>query len=133
MLALIKVDCLVTQCCQGMVLGVTADGVEVRFPSQIAEMVDFLILCVVLFLLSRAPKRRGKIFPLFLILYGSNRFVLNLLREEMTQTEYWLPIGNLWSAIAMVVGIVWLLILHNRDLDRQLAAIRKQKESSVEE
>jgi hypothetical protein len=43
-----------------------------------------------------------------------------------------LPIGNLWSVIAVVAGVLWLLILHNRDLDRQFAEIRQQKELSVE-
>ena len=96
MLALMKVQCLIFNCCKGRVLSVDASGTEIRFPSQIVELVFALLLMIVLVLLLRNKINTGKIYPYYMVFYGTGRFMLNLLRE--TSPFIWiLPAGNFWS------------------------------------
>ena len=110
MLAVMKVQCIVNGCCWGRILCINAAGEEIRFPSQIVEMAVALILVVVLILMMRNPKNHGKIYPFYMILYGSSRFVLNLLRET-TDFIWILPAGNVWSIVSIAAGLLWLYIL----------------------
>lgn len=113
MLALMKVMCFVTGCCKGKILFTNVHGNNVRFPSQIVELICALLILVVLMLLMRNVKNHGKIYPWFMIIYGSSRFVLNLFRQ--TIPFIWnLPIGNIWSVVSTIIGIVWLLILQKK-------------------
>lgn len=122
MLALMKVECVVTGCCKGKILYETAAGEVVRFPSQIAEMINALFLMVLLMIIMRKQKNRGRIYPWFMVLYGITRFGWNLLRE--TKPFVWvLPAGNFWSLIAIVIGVLWLLI--DREKDMELKAFDK--------
>lgn len=107
MLVLMKVLCLMEGCCGGRVLFVTSLGAEVRFPSQLAELINAFILCVVLLVLSYKKERRGTIYPWYLLLYGVTRFVLNFFRDVWTDT--WMPMGTLWSICAFCIGLGLLL------------------------
>lgn len=113
MLMVMKVHCMIFNCCKGRILFENLAGEAVRFPSQIVELLAALALMVVLIRLMRDEKNRGKIYPLFMILYGVSRFVLNLCRET-TPFVWILPAGNFWSLIAIVIGIVWLLALKGK-------------------
>ena len=108
MLAIMKFQCLRDGCCRGRVLYTGADGVPVVFPSQIAELINALLVMAILMLLSRNEKHRGKIFGWYMMLYGVSRFALNLLREENTVFAIGLPAGNVWSILAVVVGAAWM-------------------------
>lgn len=110
-LGILKVDCLISGCCRGIVLYQKENGDAVRFPSQIIEFVVALILVVVLLFLSRKENNRGKIYPLTLVLYGLTRFVLNLFRDDWDRTKelgLLIPLGNIWALIAIIVGVLWL-------------------------
>lgn len=109
-LALVKIQCLKDKCCQGMVLYINENKEYVRFPSQIVEMIDFFLICIVLFLLSSRKKMRGKIFPCFLILYGASRFVLDFFRSIEEPYAMGLSAGSFWSLIAFCAGVVWLTL-----------------------
>ena len=110
MLALMKVQCNICHCCVGRVLSIDAAGAEIRFPSQLVELVFALLIMVMLMRLMRKKENVGKIYPIYMISYGASRFVLNLLRE--TSPFIWiLPAGNFWSLVAIAVGVIWLLVL----------------------
>lgn len=106
MLALMKVQCLMTGCCKGIVLRETADGV-MRFPSQIIEMLAALALMCVLLFFMKQQKKRGVVYPWFMVLYGITRFILNLFRET-TPFIWILPAGNFWALISVAIGIIWI-------------------------
>lgn len=111
-LAVLKVQCIVEGCCAGIILYLNKENMYIRFPSQIAEFFCALILTAILMYLSLKKKYRGRIYPITLILYGSTRFVLNLFRDDWTRTQAMnlvMPLGNIWSLVAVVVGVVWLL------------------------
>lgn len=116
MLALMKVQCVVTGCCKGKVLYETTAGEVVRFSSQISEMITALLLMVLLMVIMRNEKNHGKIYPWFMVLYGITRFGWNLLRE--TKPFVWvLPAGNFWSLIAIAIGVLWMLIDRKKDME----------------
>lgn len=122
-LALLKVQCLVEGCCQGITLFMNSDYVYVRFPSQIVEFVVALILVVVLLVLSHNKANRGRIYPMTLVMYGMARFVLNFLRDDWDRAHNMnlpIPIGNIWSIIAVAIGVTWLMMVR-----------RKQKNSAI--
>lgn len=112
-LAVLKIQCIMEGCCQGIILYVNEAHMYVRFPSQIVEFVCALILTAVLLVLSYNIKYRGRIYPITLILYGSTRFILNLFRDDWGRAEQMnlpLPIGNFWSLAAVIIGVTWLII-----------------------
>lgn len=114
MLALMKVHCLISGCCKGRLLWTTAEGADIIFPSREAELVVALLIFLVLFLWARKEKMVGTLYGWFLILYGSTRFVLNIFRQAWVEKTMLLPIGNIWSIVAVVIGLVWILLLQRR-------------------
>ena len=111
MLAILKMQCAVNGCCVGILLTITADGTYIRFPSQIIELLNALVLMVMLLWLIRKGTWQGRIYPIYMLLYGITRFILNLLRD----TEPFLlglPAGNFWSLVAIVIALIWLRLAH---------------------
>lgn len=111
MLAILKMQCAVNGCCVGILLTITADGTYIRFPSQIIELLNALVLMAMLLWLIRKGTWQGRIYPIYMLLYGITRFILNLLRD----TEPFLlglPAGNFWSLVAIVIALIWLRLAH---------------------
>lgn len=110
MLVIMKVQCYLSGCCGGRVLWVNELGQNVVFPSQLAELVNALVLMVILLLLSRREKNRGLMYPIYMLLYGASRLVLNYLREQNTPFALGLPAGAFWSVCAIALGTVLLFL-----------------------
>lgn len=111
-LGVLKIQCMLAGCCEGILLYINEDRIYVRFPSQKVEFICALALTAVLLVLSRKQKYRGRIYPITLVLYGISRFVLNLFRNDWRRAESMnliLPLGNIWSLIAVIIGIIWLV------------------------
>ncbi|MBQ7670615.1 MAG: prolipoprotein diacylglyceryl transferase [Clostridia bacterium] len=109
MLAINKINCIRTNCCKGMVIGEDSNGNEIRFPSQIVELVAALAIMAILIYFMSKEKFRKEMYPAFLVIYGVVRFGLNLLRE--TSPFVWiLPAGNFWSLVAIAAGILWIAV-----------------------
>lgn len=126
MLVAMKYMCLDNRCCGGRVLMQLSNGGTLRFPSQIVEGCQGIILTVLLVWLSYKEKNRGKVYGWFLLLYGASRFVLNFFRDDQTPFLAWLPIGSIWSLIAVFVGALWIT-------DRQLAIIKRPQDAKDSE
>lgn len=131
-LALVKIQCLRDGCCQGMVLHVNEDNLYVRFPSQIVEMIVFLILSAILMHISADPNKRKTVFPWFLILYGATRFGLDFLRDSSTSYALGLSAGSFWSLWAFGIGLVALLVLCKKNQRVCDKAITSKESVSVE-
>lgn len=108
MLILMKYQCLVDGCCAGRFLYVNAEGIAVVFPSQLVETANAVVIMVILVCLALNLKNRGKIYPWYLLLYGASRFVLNWFREDTDPLLMGLPAGNLWSLIAVFIGVLYV-------------------------
>ena len=102
-LVLMKIQCNISGCCFGRILWYRDNGRPVRFPSQIVEMLVGIILLFVLMKIIESEKHRKYVYAWFLLLYGSTRFFLNLLRD----TEPFvlgMSAGCFWSLIACLIG-----------------------------
>ena len=109
MLAVLKMDCMVNNCCSGMYM----DRLGFVFPSQIVEMITILLIMVVLLVMEHKGKK-DVLYGWYLILYGSTRFILNWFRDGITPFALGLPAGNFWSIVAVAAGIMWLYIIKNK-------------------
>lgn len=107
MLAVMRLQCLYFGCCGGRVL-FQMGGNDVVFPNQLSEIVTVLVITVILLRLGKQEKYHGKLYPLYLIIYGSVRFCLNWLRAETEAFIWFLPAGNFWALVAITVGLCWL-------------------------
>ena len=115
----------VTDAPWGVVFGGAA-GPLPRHPSQLYEaLLEGLVLFVVLYLLSRKvpPRPRGTLFGLFLVLYGSFRFLVEFVRQPDAQLGYlwggWLTMGQLLSVPLIVAGVVVLTYAWRKRLPEQ--------------
>lgn len=114
MLALLKIKCFFDGCCKGKVIYVV-DTLEIRFPSQMIEMLTVLGVFVFLLVLIRKGKYAYQIYAWYMVGYGITRFGLNLLRE--TEPFVWiLPAGNFWALISSVIGVIWIVICKRKKL-----------------
>jgi len=105
MLAFMKVDCLISDCCIGKYL----PTLGFQFPSQIVEMLTILIIMLVLLHFERDARNRNMLYAYYLILYGATRFALNWFRYGIKPFVWILPAGNFWSIVAIIVGLLWLI------------------------
>lgn len=113
MLTMMRVNCLRSGCCSGRYLCTVAQ-VDVHFPSQIVEGVTVLVIAYVLWCWTvDYPHRRGQLYGWYLVLYGTTRFVLNFLRAEW-QSPTRIPMGTVWSVIAVGLGALWLFLAARR-------------------
>ena len=99
----LKIQCRITGCCYGKILAYQENGRPIRFPSQIVEMIVAIILLFVLMKILKSEKQQKYIYAWFLLLYGSTRFFLNLLRDT---EPFILGIsgGCFWSLVSCVIG-----------------------------
>lgn len=112
MLVIMKVHCIIGDCCIGRILYETDSGKVIRFPSRLAELLAALVLGGILLVLSKKDKYKAIGYPMYLILYGCVRFALNILRDEWVTTDMVLPYGNIWSLVAIAVGGLWIFLVN---------------------
>ena len=120
-MALLRFNCLKSGCCGGRIL-----FGSVRFPSQMVELVVGLGLAALfVYWIYRTPRRHGLIYPWFMALYGAIRSVLNLLRQEWVdylELDNPFPRGMIWSALSLVIGLLWLWLAYRRQKKEQTNA-----------
>ncbi len=100
-----------TDAAWGVIFGGTA-GMLPRHPTQLYEaFLEGIVIFVVLYLLSRAnpPRPQGTFLGLFLMMYGSFRFLIEFVREPDAHLGYlwagWVTMGQLLSLPLIAIGI----------------------------
>ena len=114
MLSVMKINCLIAGCCYGKIVGYADDNSPIRFPSQIVEGICAVIIMVVLLIILKKKKMKNKLFPLFMVIYGVTRFILNLFRETV-EVAFGMAFGNIWSIVAIIIGTIWIAIAIYRE------------------
>lgn len=115
MLAIMKIMCIASGCCSGRILFVTISGDNVRFPSQIVELAVAVLIFIIIMVMGWKMTNKGTLYPWYLILYGTTRFLLNFLREEWALYDGgMIPLGTVWSIVSVIAGVMWLCIIHKR-------------------
>lgn len=131
MFSVMKVNCYVSGCCGGRVLSIGANSIAVTFPSQLVEAGVTVLLISVLLFLEYKGKTKNRLYPISMLSYGVLRFVLNWFRLPGATFVLGMQKGTFWSVIAIVIGILWLMILRNKELDEQLARLQQERVSIV--
>lgn len=119
MLILMKVNCYIEGCCEGYILRYDATGVPIRFPSQIVECINALILYIVLLVFMKNDKFHNTVYYWYMILYGFSRFILNFFRET-TPFIWFLSAGHFWSLVSIAIGTLLLVFAKNKNKNKQL-------------
>ena len=95
-----RLNCIFSGCCLGKVIPGT-DGI--RWPTREIELVLYVVLYIVLRNKIRKKHFEGKLYPIYMISYGTFRFIVEFFRESEHDFG-WFHISHLWSLIAMAVG-----------------------------
>ena len=100
-------------------------GPEPRHPSALYEFVlEGVVLFVVLWWVSRKPQTQGLISGLFLLLYGTFRFIVEFVRLPDPQLGFiafdWLTMGQLLTVPMLAAGA--LLVITARRSQRTMGA-----------
>jgi phosphatidylglycerol:prolipoprotein diacylglycerol transferase len=85
-----------------------------RHPSQLYQFaLEGVVMFLVLWWVSRKPRRRGVISGLFLVLYGSFRILVEFFREPDAQLGFialgWVTMGQLLSLPMVALGVVLMI------------------------
>ena len=109
----------------GVVFGGAA-GLMPRHPSQLYEaLLEGAVIFCVLYALSRRvpPRPRGTFLGVFLLMYGTFRFLVEFVREPDAQLGYlwggWLTMGQVLSVPLIIGGILVLIYAAKRKLPQQ--------------
>ncbi len=110
---LARINCLISGCCGAIPIGPSA----IRLPIREVEMVLNAV-----YLLIAAPKvykgkTTGRVYPIYLIVYGIYRFVIEFVREEgdtILGIER-LHLAHVWSLISIAAGIIILAIMAKKE------------------
>ncbi len=121
MLSIMKMDCLMNDCCIGRYI----PAIHMVFPSQIVESIAGLLIMGALLLIAH-KKKNASLYPWYLIIYGAVRFGLNGFRFGLTPFMLGLSNGHFWSVVSIVIGVIWIFAVKNKD--RENGKTRKQKQ-----
>jgi phosphatidylglycerol:prolipoprotein diacylglycerol transferase len=93
-----------------------------RHPSQLYEaLLEGLVLFVVLWVYSRKPRPTMAVSGLFLVGYGTFRFLIEFVREPDAQLGYlawgWVTMGQVLSVPMVLLGLFLMSWAHRRRLD----------------
>jgi phosphatidylglycerol:prolipoprotein diacylglycerol transferase len=101
--AVARLGCFCAGCCYGVQL-----HTGVRFPSPLAEA-GYCAIWLLIFLIGRPERKfRGRLFPIYMILYSAGRFILEFFRGDESR-GVWILSTSQWIAIVLIaVAIVWL-------------------------
>ncbi|NOY15962.1 MAG: prolipoprotein diacylglyceryl transferase [Gammaproteobacteria bacterium] len=118
----------VTDVSWGMVFPLA--GTMPRHPSQLYEAaLEGLVLFVVLWVYSSAPRPVARVSGLFLVLYGSFRFIVEFTREPDYYLGFvaldWMTMGQVLSLPMIVFGLLIMWLSGNQRLDYKGEASKK--------
>ena len=117
-MAIGKIACFCAGCCYGIewkggMYNYTTNKVE--FPVQLLECFVGLVITAVLFFYLTKRKGKGRAYPLYMILYGSTRFMTEFLRGDHLANWLGMKPYQVLCLIAVFIGAVWLFIIRLLD------------------
>lgn len=100
-----KINCYIVGCCSGN----DFYNSMIPIPLQLLEGLLIFVILLILLLAEKILKNKNNVFPIYLVLYGIVRFVLNYYRKDIA-VFYILPAGNFWSIISVMTGLFLVII-----------------------
>ncbi len=117
MLAVMKLNCLRSGCCGGILLYTSDAGKEIHFPSQIAELLIAFAIMMFLLKFEEKSENGGLSYPIFLLVYGILRFTANFFRKDLVPLVWIIPGGHLWSLVSIIIGAFSFIYIKKRKND----------------
>ena len=115
-----RFNCFYEGCCDGMIF---SNGI--KFPAREIEAMVF-VFCIIIFItLNSKNKLKGLGQPIFLISYGSVRFIVEFFKANYHLYIESIPIhiSHIWTTITLIIGIVYLIIQIKKNRKEQLFTI----------
>ena len=107
-LLLARINCLFAGCCKGRLI---SEGSALCWPTREIEIVYYIAFMAYFIPKVVKGKTHGEVYPLYLLSYGSLRFILEFFRESSYgKTIDW---SHLWSLISIAAGLsVYVTLKH---------------------
>lgn len=96
-----RINCIFAGCCFGTLIPGLGN---IRWPTREAEVVFYVVLLIVLGRKVLAGKSHGEIYPIYMISYGTLRFVLEFLRYKAGST-FIFHLSHLWALVTFALGL----------------------------
>ena len=80
---------------------------QTLFPTQLTSSLNLLVMGIVLHLLRKKNIARGKLLPLFLILYSVHRFLMEFLRGDTSPAVFNLTSFQIISILLALFSLIW--------------------------
>lgn len=119
---LARVNCLIKGCC----LGLEIPGTNFRWPTREAELVFDIIFLIVIARMTAKKRFKGYNYPIYLISYGTFRFIIQWFRAEGFSVWGALTLSHLWSILSVLSGLVILLLLIRYNKNHTIKIRKKQ-------
>ena len=111
-----RIGCIFPGCCHGYPSSwglYSNEAGTVCFPIQIIEIIVSFILALIMWNMHSKERFQGKLYPWFLVLFGSTRFVLEFLRDN--QKLFWgISELALHALSCFIVGMILLTLSKKR-------------------
>ena len=94
-----RVNCILAGCCQGNLI----PGLEgVRWPTRELEIAFYIVQLIVLGRKILAGEIHGEAYPIYMISYGTFRFIIEGFRYS--ESGMLIHLGHVWALLSMIIG-----------------------------
>ena len=110
-------NCLIVGCCGGRPLGDSGIILPIR---EIEMALNGLFVLIAAPMVAKG-KTHGKVYPIYLIVYGAFRFIAEFARDEgapIFGVEI-LHLAHIWSLISLIAGVIILVIMTRKEKQNQ--------------
>lgn len=106
-----RINCLFSGCCTGVLLFGTQ---EIAVPIRELEIILYVVLLIKLGRIVGRKPYNGMAYPIFLIVYGAFRFIVEWFREPAISIGF-LHIAHIWSIMAFIIGSYIYIIIKKKE------------------
>ena len=106
-----RVNCLISGCCQGRMIPFHNSPLT-RYPTREFELAYYIVILVIFVVMILRCYSNGKLYPLYLVSYGSFRFIIEFFREGRNTIGI-LHISHVWALSSLLIGASFLFELLN--------------------
>ena len=108
-----RINCVFSGCCLGTIIPGT-DGM--RWPTRELELVLYVVLYILLRNKIGKTKYKGKLYPIYMISYGTFRFIIEWFRETDNMVGF-AHLSHIWSIVAIVVGSLMIYLINKKTIN----------------
>lgn len=110
-----RVACVFSGCCYGKLILASE---SVRWPTRELEILFYLVLLVFLYRKNHQNSLPGEIWPIYMISYGTFRFVEEWLREgDLVLGPF--HYGHIWAVLSIIIGIsIYFELRHQKNVKK---------------